>query len=66
MRLHRKRFVEVEMAHISTTNSRIRQSNLGIQVGTIQIHLSAVLVDNLACICNAIFKYTKRRGVRDL
>lgn len=54
------------MAHISTTNGGIRQPNLGIQVCTIQVHLSAVLVDNLACIRNAIFKYTERRRVRDL
>lgn len=54
------------MAHISATSGGIRQPNLSIQVCTIQVHLPAVLVDNLACICNAIFEYTKCRRVRNL
>lgn len=54
------------MAHISTTDGRIRQTNLGIQVRTIQVHLSTVLMDYFACIYDAIFKDTKRRRVRDL
>ena len=49
-RLHSKGFVEVEMADISTASGGIRQPNLSIQVCTIQVHLTTVLVDNVACI----------------
>lgn len=54
------------MTHISTTRGGIRQSNLSIQVCTIQVHLTTVLVDNLARIRNAIFEHTERRRVGDL
>jgi len=65
-RLHSESLVEVEMAHVSTTSGGIRQPNLSIQVCTIQVHLSTVLMNNLACLCNTIFEYTKCRRVRDL
>ena len=36
------------MADVATASRRVRKTNLGVQVGTIEVHLAAVFVDNLA------------------
>jgi len=64
--VHSKRLVQVQVADITTTSSRISQSNLSIQVGAIQIDLSTIVVNYLTSILDAFFKDTKGRWIGNL
>ena len=46
--VHGESLVEVHVANVTTTGRRIRQSNLGIEIGAIEINLAAVVVYDLA------------------
>ena len=45
---HSEGLVEVHMADVATASRRVRKTNLGIQVGTVEVHLSAIFMNNLA------------------
>ena len=57
--------VEVQVADIATTGRRVRETNLSVQIGTIQIHLTAVVVDDLASILDTGLEDAEGRGVGD-
>ena len=46
--LHGKCLVEVEMADISATSRRVCETDLCIQVRSVKVYLTAILMDNLA------------------
>ena len=47
-RSHSERLMEVEMANIASANRRVRQSNLCIEIGAIQVDLPTIVMNNLA------------------
>lgn len=63
---NRKSLVQVHVADITTAYSGIGQTDLGIEVGTIQVHLTTVVMDDLTSILYTMLEDTKGRGVRDL
>lgn len=54
------------MTYITSASRWIRQANLSIEVGSIQIYLSAILVDDLASFLNAILEDTIRGWISNL
>jgi hypothetical protein len=63
---HGKRLVEVHVANITTTSGRVRETNLCIQVRSVEVDLTTVLMDDIARLLDAILKHTVGRWVRDL
>jgi hypothetical protein len=58
--------VEVKMAHVTSADSWVRQTYLSVQVGTVQVNLTAVVVDDLAGLLYAILEHSKCGRVGDL
>lgn len=74
--------MKIHMADISTTGSRICGTNLGIQVGTVEVYLTTVVMDDLTSLhrmvknwkrgkretycLDAVFEYTEGRRIGDL
>jgi len=48
--------VEVKMADISTNSARAGQTHLGIHDGTIHVNLTAILMNNIANVDDALLK----------
>ena len=46
--IHGKGLVEVHVADIASTGRRVRETDLGVQVRTVEVDLAAVLVDDVA------------------
>lgn len=63
--LHGEGLVEIEMANISTARSRVGKTDLSVEVGTVEVDLTAVLVDDLARVLDTTLEHTKGRGVGD-
>lgn len=45
---HSKVLVQVEMANIASAHRRVRQSNLCVEICTIQVNLSTTVMNDLA------------------
>jgi len=63
---HGERLVKIHMANITTASGRICETNLSIQIRSIKVYLTTILMDNLARLLNAVLKHTKGRRVCDL
>ena len=48
------------MANIATACSRVSKADLSIEIGTIEIDLATVLMNDLAGILNTFFENTER------
>ena len=46
--LHREGLVKIHVANITAAGGRVGQTDLGVQIGTIQVDLAAVIMDDLA------------------
>ena len=55
--------VEVEMADVSANLARRAETDLGVHVGSVHVHLAAVVVDNLASLLDTGFVNTEGTGV---
>ena len=58
--------MKVHMTNIAATGSRVRETDLGIQICTIEINLTTVFMDDIACCLDAVLKHAEGRWVRDL
>ena len=59
-----KCFVQVDVANVSAEFARPAQTHLSVQVGTVHIHLPAVLVDDRADLFDRLFEYAVSRWIR--
>ena len=55
--------MEIEVADVSSIHAWLAQTNLGIEVGAIEIDLAAMFVHHVAELANAGFKHAVGRGV---
>lgn len=51
--------MQVEVTNVSATNKRIGQTDLSVQVGTIQVNLTAILVNDVTGLLHAILEHAK-------
>ena len=51
--------VEVHVANIATACSRVCKADLSIEIGTVEIDLTTVLMNDLAGCLNTVFKDTE-------
>ena len=65
-RSHGERLVKVHVADITTAGSRICETNLGIQIRSVEIDLTTILMDDIARLLDAVLKHAVSRWVRDL
>ena len=61
-----KSLMEVHVADIASTRSRVCKTDLSVEVCTIKVNLTAVLVNDFASILNSVLKDTERRRECDL
>ena len=61
-----KSLMEVHVADIASTRSRVCKTDLSVEVCTIKVNLTAVLVNDFASILNSILKDTERLRICDL
>src|SRR6266542_6036610 len=60
-----KRLVKIEMADISAIFPWLRQADLRIEIGAVEIDLPAVSVNDAANFANCGFEHAMRRGISD-
>ena len=53
---HSEGLVQVHVAHVTTAYSGVRHPNLGVEVSTVQIDLSTVVMDDLASLLLTILR----------
>ena len=58
--------MKVHMTNITTAGGRVRQTNLSIQIRSVEIHLATICVDDIACLLDAVLEYAEGRWVCDL
>lgn len=58
--------MKVHVTDITATCGRIRKTNLGIQICSIEVDLTAILMDDTARLLDAVLKHAVGRWVRDL
>lgn len=46
--IHGESLVEIHVANIAAAGSWVSQSNLGVEVGTVEVNLASVVVNDLA------------------
>jgi hypothetical protein len=63
---HGKRLVKVHMTNIAAASGRVRETNLSIQVCSVEVYLAAVFMDDIARLLDAVLKHTEGRRVCDL
>ena len=52
-----ERFMQIQMANIGTKGSGSRETHLSIEIGAIEIHLTAMVMDHLTDMANSGFKH---------
>ena len=52
-----ERFMQIQMAHIGTEGSGSREAHLRIEIGAIEVHLTAMVVHDLTDMANPGFKH---------
>ena len=60
-----ERLVQVEMAHVSPETTGLADPHLGIDIGSIEVNLSAVTVHHRADLTDALLKHTMGGGIGD-
>lgn len=50
--------MKVHVAHVTTASCRVRKTNLGIQIRSVEVDLSTICVDNIARLLNAVLEHT--------
>ena len=58
--------MKVHVTNIATTCGRVRETNLSIQIRTIEVDLTTILVDDIARHLDAVLEYAESRWVCDL
>jgi len=60
--LHGKSLVKVHMTDITTTGSRVGQTYLSVEISSVQVYLTSVVVNDLAGLlrCQSCFYYLPR------
>lgn len=61
-----ERLVQVQMAHVCSDVTRTGKPHLSVHVGTVHVHLSTVLMDDVADLINALLVHTVRRRISHL
>ena len=61
-----KGLVKIHVANITTAGSRVGQTNLCVEVGTVEVNLTAVVVDDIASVLDTRLKHSESRGIGDL
>lgn len=54
------------MANITAACGRVRETNLGIQIRSVEVDLTTILMDDIARLLDAVLKHTVGGWVRDL
>ena len=54
------------MANVATASGRVRETDLSIQIRSIEVDLTAVCVDNITRFLDAVLEHTEGRWVCDL
>ena len=60
-----KGLMQIEMTDVGTNDGGARQTNLGVHVGAVHVHLSPVRVNHRTHLGHALFEHSVRRGIRD-
>jgi hypothetical protein len=60
-----KCLVQVQVANVGTQKSRGRQSNLSVHVGSIHVHLSSSIMNEVNHVTDVLLKQTIRAWIRD-
>ena len=63
---HGERLVKVHMANITPTCGRVCETNLGIQIRSVEINLTTILVDNIARLLDTVLEHAVSRWVCNL
>ena len=58
--------MKVHVANIATAGGRVRETNLSIQIRSIEVDLTTVFVDDITRRLDAVLEHTKGRWVCDL
>ena len=58
--------MKVQVAHITATDSGVRETDLGVQVRAVKIDLATILVDDIAHLLDTVLEHPIGGGVRDL
>ncbi len=58
-----ERLVEVEVAHVGAEATGLRHADEGVEVGAVDVHLAAVVVDDVAQLGDAGLVHAVGRGV---
>ena len=61
----REGLVQIQVTNVGADRRRAREPHLCVHVGAVHVHLSAVLVDDVADGADLVLENTMRRGVRD-
>ena len=64
--LHGECLMQVHVADVTAADGRVCQTDLRIEVGTVQIDLTPVIVDDLARVLHTVLENSERRRVGDL
>ena len=62
---HRECLVQVHVTDVTSTLHRVRQADLGVEIGSVKVHLSTVVMNDLTCFRDAVLEDTERRRVGD-
>jgi len=58
--------MKVHVTNVATAGGRVRETNLSIQIRSIEINLTTVFVDDITRCLDAVLEHTKGRRVCDL
>ena len=59
-----ERLVQVEVADVGTELARLGQADERVEVGAVDVHLTAGVVDDVADLADRLLEHAVRRGVR--
>jgi hypothetical protein len=65
-RLHGECLVKIHVTDITAAGGGVCETNLGIQICSVEIDLTTILMDDIARLLDAVFKHTVSRRVGDL
>lgn len=64
--LHGERLVKVHVTDITAAGSRVCETNLGVQICSVEIDLTTIFVDDITRLLDTVLKYAVSRRVSDL
>lgn len=65
-RSHGERLVKVHVANVTAAGGRVRETDLSIQIRSVKVDLTTVLMDYIARLLDAVLEHTEGRWVCDL